>query len=111
MIWNVFYVDANKRKVEKYNIFKHSGFARDVEELKEQAPADFEERLKKICHYYFWGKREWELCIADLPWWEHNERDKFKEHALRWLKDAKKVDVWTQLELNWNIFVNYVKNN
>lgn len=47
-----------------------------------------EERLKSECRYYFWGKCEYEVVIHDWP----NERIE------------RKIDIFEQLESNWNIF-------
>lgn len=47
-----------------------------------------EEKLKRECMYYFWAKCEYEVVIQNWP-----------------NKDAeKKIDVFEQLEANWNIF-------
>lgn len=47
-----------------------------------------EERLRAECHYYFWGKCEYEVVISGWP----NENIQ------------KKTDVYEQLEANWCIF-------
>lgn len=47
-----------------------------------------EERLRAECHYYFWGKCEYEVVISGWP----NENIQ------------KKTDVYEQLEANWGIF-------
>lgn len=47
-----------------------------------------EERLRSECHYYFWGKCEYEVVISGWP----NENIQ------------KKIDVYEQLEANWDIF-------
>lgn len=46
--------------------------------------------------YYFWSKCEWEIILSDFP-----PSKKFQE---------KKVDVYEQVMLNWDIFINYVWN-
>ena len=47
--------------------------------------------------YYFWSKCEYEIIITCWPKW-----DKFKE---------EKIDVYSQLNLNWDKFVNYIWEN
>lgn len=47
-----------------------------------------EEKLRRECMYYFWSKCEYEVVIQGWP-----------------NKDTeKKIDVYEQLEANWNIF-------
>lgn len=47
-----------------------------------------EEKFKRECMYYFWSKCEYEVVIQSWP-----------------SKDIeKKIDVYDQLEANWNIF-------
>lgn len=47
-----------------------------------------EERLRSECMYYFWSKCEYEVVIQGWP-----NKD-----------NEKKIDVFEQLEANWNIF-------
>lgn len=44
--------------------------------------------------YYFWSKCEWEIILSDFP-----PSDRFKK---------KKVDVYEQVMLNWDKFINYL---
>lgn len=99
LIWNVFLSDINKKEIIVYNIFRHYSFYNDLkEELKIiKNKEEFDERLKRLCHYYFWAKCEYEIVLECFPEW-----DKFKK---------KKVDVYSQLELNWDKFVNYILEN
>ena len=44
--------------------------------------------------YYFWGRSEYEVVI--YPWCGGGE------------KESKKIDVYTQIMMNWDKFVEYV---
>lgn len=61
--------------------FKFNGSLTCIEDF-------LEERLRSECMYYFWSKCEYEVVIQGWP-----------------NKDTeKKIDVYEQLEANWNIF-------
>jgi len=54
----------------------------------------FADRLDSVMRFYFWSKCEHEVIIAP------------------WVGDAKeiKIDVYDQLHMNWDKFVDYVWN-
>lgn len=95
--WNVFYGDWNGKKIDVFNIFNHGSFLRDCAAITESCSDDkdaFRERLKSSLRYYFWCKCEWEIVMSGWP-------------SGRVIKD-RKVDVYTQVESNWDIFFEYV---
>ena len=97
MYWFVYVENINKREIEKYNIFDHDSFMNDVKDAYKKYKDDFESFAEKVKHslmYYFWSKCEWEIILSDWP-----PSDKFKE---------KKINVYDQIMLNWDIFINYV---
>ena len=126
MKWFVY--NERNGKIEPYNIFDHSGFVKYVKQhikncdIKE----DFEEALKSELRYYFWCKAECELVITS---WtarvDMKELDRLnaerEEYVKRNNKDpyslyviptvAEKIDVYDQVMLNWNVFVDYVWDN
>lgn len=54
---------------------------------------DFSDKLQGVTMYYFWSKCEWETVIHP---WVGDE------------KAAKKIDVFWQLQNNWDRFVEYL---
>lgn len=98
--WNVFYYDINRKKIDTYNIFDHGSFVKwaqkDLKDIENKD--DFAKALKSNLMYYFWGKAEWEVLITP---WVGGDRE----------KDVIKVDVYSQVMLNWEIFLNYVWSN
>lgn len=102
--WNVIWYDINGRKLTTYNIFKHSKF---LEYIKKDAKEDygkdlpdyekFKERVRRELQYYFWGKCEYELVIST---WPPNEN-----------VPGKKIDVYAQVMMNFDIFYNYLYTN
>lgn len=99
MEWNVYVYNINKQKIEQYNIFKHGSFVKYVKEAFEECPDKerFAQRLKLELRYYFWSRGEWEIILS--PWLATSNSDRVK------------IDVFDQVMLNWDVFVDYVWNN
>lgn len=97
MQWNVFVHGMSSGKIEKYNIFDHRGFSAEVKKaFSEFETRDaFEKELQLILMYYFWAKVEWETVICQFVGQE----------------DARKIDVYKQVMLNWEPFADYVWNS
>ena len=98
MHWFVYKDNFNARTIEKYDIFNHYSFDKDVKEIYKRYKNDFNtfsEEIKKSLMYHFWSKCEWEIIISD---WPPSTKDKVEE----------KVDVYDQVMLNWKVFINYV---
>ena len=101
-VWNVFIDDVNKKEISIFNVFHSYTFDeqlkkefrryarhKDIEKLKAE--------IKNWARYCFWSKCEYEITLTSFP-----EKKDFKE---------KKVDVYQQLMLNWDSFVEYVLKN
>ena len=125
MVWNVYREDFNHGAIVKYNIFDHSSFAQDVNNLlKEDITKDeFAEQLKRSLRYYFWGKSEYEVVITSWPVYIYrSELDRlnteYEEYNNKWghypydinivPKVGKKIDIYNQVMMNWEQFVDYV---
>ena len=94
-VWNVYIYNINLQKIEVCNIFDHAIFnyccgRMLAESISKEA---FAEQIKNELRYYFWGKCEWEIEIVD--WMGHQ-------------KNGFKTDVFKQVELNFDAFVDYV---
>lgn len=96
LVWNVIYHDLNAQKILPYNIFRHQGFLKDVQELlkKCEDKTVFASGLHRSLMYYFWCKSEWEIIIG--PWAGNKTTEEIK------------VDVCWQIMNNWDHFVDYV---
>lgn len=105
LTWNVYVYNFNKRCIETRNILGNdSVIIRDVlekakSEYKENVPDydKFKEEVRNIVMYYYWAKCEWEVIISA---WPPNENAK-----------EEKVDVYSQVMLNFDIFYNYIYTN
>lgn len=125
MVWNVFREDFNRRAIVKYNIFDHSGFAQDVKKLlKEDISKDeFAEQLKRSLMHCFWCKSEHKVVISSWPAYiDKEELDRinteYEEYNNKWghypykinvsPDVGKKIDIYSQVMMNWEQFVEYV---
>lgn len=98
--WNVLYENFNARKIESFNIFDHYSFNEDVKKLFRKYKDDrktFEEEVLSSLRYYFWSKCEWEIIVSDWP--------PSKQKPIE-----VKIDVFDQVMLNKQIFLDYVWN-
>lgn len=100
LTWNVLIEDANKKCIVIYNVFSHGGFLKDCREAVRKADGDrvvFEEMIQHDLQYYFWSRCEWEIILTAWP--PHSDFD------------GAKVDVYDQVMLNWNPFIDYLWTN
>lgn len=128
MVWNVYREDFNHRAIVEYNIFDHSGFAQDANKLlKADIPKDeFAEQLKRSLMYWFGCKLEHEVIISSWPVYiDKAELDRinieYEEYNNKWghypykinisLDVGKKIDIYSQVMMNWDQFVEYVWSN
>ena len=123
--WNVFYHDINREKITTLNIFNHWKFAEDVQKsLKKFKDKDeFAEQLRRDLFYYFGSKCEYEVIITSFPTYiTMNELDRLNKdrvlHREKYGRDyvrlnacpdtGTKIDIYTQVMNNWEIFLDYV---
>lgn len=96
MEWNVYYHNINKQQITTLNIFNHCSFDDEVQNhLKKcKDKTEFIKELKSSLFYYFCSKAEYEILIK--PWCG----DMYTREI--------KVDIYSQVMLNWDRFVEYV---
>ena len=97
--WNVFIGNFNHKDIETYNIFDHYLFKEDCDKAWKKHGTDFQKFSKEVkssLMYYFWSKCEWEIILSHWP-----PSERFKD---------KKVDVYEQVMLNWEVFITYLWN-
>lgn len=94
-VWNVFISNANRRTIEKYNIFDHHYFCAGCDKAYKKCVGEkdaFAEEVRRELMYYYWSKCEWEIIIKGF------------------IIDGKerKIDVYEQVMLNWDEFIKYL---
>lgn len=95
MVWNVYYHNPNKDKIEIYNIFDHGNFNKYVKEILDKCKTKEElaQELEAELQYYFWSRTQWETVIG--PWCGSRNNE------------CIKIDIYDQVMLNFDIFVDY----
>ena len=99
--WLVYHMDINAQKITTFNVFNHSSYVKDLEELfrkqaKNMTTEEIDERIKRITMYYFWSKSECEVVICGWPYPTYADVN-------------KKIDIYDQLKLHWSTYLAYVK--
>lgn len=126
LTWNVFIEDLNKKSIITYNVL-NKGIVNEIVDRTEgfASREDFAEEVKHILMYYYWSRAEWEVVITDWP--PHIKPEELNrlnnelvEHKSKGYNAysftfnpaiGRKIDVWDQVNMNWDIFIDYVCNN
>ena len=116
--WNVFLHDFNSNKIIVFNVFNHGRFLNDLYKLKKETDfKKFSEEIRNLIIYYYWSKCEYETIITSFPSYiSKEELNRIKNEDVKYrtcvnLECEIKVDVYDQIMLNWDKFINYLWNN
>jgi hypothetical protein len=127
LVWNVF--NECNGEICPLNIFEYNyKFLEDLLIAKRKYKNNFEEfveHVRKSLQYYYWSKSEYETVITTWPPYieseELNRLNKEKhEREIRnrpFYRDAVnltiryKIDIYTQVMMNWDRFIDYLWNN
>lgn len=82
------------RQFKQWNIFDHASFHNALAKLGYNMQLT-EENVQRELRYYFWAKCEYEMVLTSWPTG----------------KAEKKVSVYDQAMLNWDLFYKIVKEN
>lgn len=96
--WYAYYHEWNGNKIKPFNVFDHGRFYDDCKKNARKNIHDYEafkEQLKRDAMYYFWSKCEWEIILS--PW----------VRRMDFTNTEVKIDVFDQLQLNWDAFCKY----
>lgn len=121
----VYYHNFNGKSIEKFNIFDHGRFLDDIKKDLEKCTTkeEFSEKLQGHLFYYYGSKCEWEVVITSwVPHITISELNRLNEEREKTLKEynrepyslyvnpdvGEKVCVYSQVMLNWHLFVDYV---
>lgn len=133
--WLVKNFDCNAQVIEDYDVLKYR--EDEIKKLKKKCATkeEFAKALRSECLYHYWSRAEYELIIERtedgriwlLPWCGCIEPEKVKidvtdDNKFDWKGFAEehigkqifgneaKIDVYDQLCLVWDDFVDYVYN-
>lgn len=92
--WYVYRQDFNTNKILPWNIFEHGRLNKDTLDLLKRKidKETFADAMKSNLMYYFWSKAEYEIILKN------------------WIgRDCEvKIDVYDQVMLNFDKFVDYL---
>lgn len=115
--WNVYKKDFNKSEIEIFNIFNHSRFYEDLCKCNKENYEEFKKEVKSNLMYYFWSKSEYEIIITSFPpYIDKKEIEKLTKtnnkirEAVN-LDTGKKIDIFDQIMINQDKFIDYLWNN
>ena len=127
--WYVFYHDWNSNKICPTNVLRHSSkFVDGLLEAKRKYKNDylkFAEEIRMSLQYAYWSKSEHETIITSWPPFideeEFNRLIEVKEDGKRNgfkrfyesvnLTCDYKIDIYMQVMLNWDRFIDYLWSN
>lgn len=100
--WYVYVESFNARTIEKRDLFAHGAHIKEIAKMFKKCGDDkdaFTKELRSELMYYYWARCEWEVIITS---WPPSPEGTFKD---------VKIDVFDQLNMNWDVFVDYIWNN
>lgn len=126
--WKVYREEPNSKQIIAYDLFEREHWNRVVRQLKAQCDSkeEFAEKLRTKLMSQYWCRSEYEIVLTSWPpYIETAEIDELKyeamEHKHRWGNEpyrvipplivSEKIDIFSQLELNWAQFIDYVWAN
>lgn len=126
--WNVLFEDFNRKEIVLYDIFKGGHFENVAKELKKKSGSkeEFVEEFRIKLMSRFWSRSEYEVIVTSWPPYIEKEElarlnveqeEHFKKYGAYPYRHnvnlvvGEKIDIFKQLEMNWNQFIEYVWNN
>lgn len=100
--WYVYVENFNARTIEKRDLFANGAHIKEIAKMFKKCGEDkdaFVKELRSELMYHYWSRCEWEVIITSWPPWPEG---KFKD---------VKIDVFDQLSMNWDVFVDYIWDN
>ena len=127
LAYYVYIENINKQKIEKYNVLNDGIVEEILKRTKDFTDKkSFSEEVERIIMYHYWSRSEWEVVLTDWPpHMKTDELTKLNNEVERYQKDygkepyslvvnlstAEKIDVYDQVMMNWNIFIDYIWEN
>ena len=100
LVWNVYHYSHATKQIEVWNIFHSLKFGERIERLikKKHEKEAFAEKVKGELMYCFLTKYEYEITVCKYPRLETDAED-------------LRVDVFDQVMLNFDAFIDYLYAN
>lgn len=99
MEWYVYYYDMNEKRIEPYNVLGGKRMPELIKRLRKKfndSKEGFSEELRVELMRHYWSRSEWEIIISAWCGGDGCEETK--------------IDVYDQVKMNWNSFIDYCWN-
>lgn len=128
LTWKVLIEDINTKEIKRWDIFKDGELKIVAKEIKDSGCGkdEFAYHFRTHLMSKFWSRSEYEVIITSWPprismdelkrlqdeadTWEKNYGNTPKSLTCR-LNVMQKIDIFEQLCLNWDHFIDYVYKN
>lgn len=97
--WYVYIENVNRQTIEVVDLFDGYYMSKECPKILEECGEDkeqFAKLLKDALMYQYWSRCEYEIILTG---WPPPNKDRFRE---------LKIDVFSQIRLNWDAFIDYV---
>lgn len=127
LAYYVYFENFNTKAIERYNVLSEP-IIKDIKARTKNLTTKkaFGKEVDLILKYNFWSKSEYEIVLTDWP--SHislDELDRIQKELIHYensyghnpyslivnLRVAEKIDIYDQVKLNWEIFIDYLWNN
>lgn len=98
--WYVYRENYNTKEIEIFNIFNNTRFKNEIINLinDKLTKEEFKEKIRSLLFYYYAFKCEHEVVITSFPY-------RIKDNELT---IGRKIDIYQQVMLNWDAFIEYL---
>lgn len=135
LVWNVFLIDSNSNELEQFNVFNNTRFYTSLKDIKKYIRKNkidltnittkeyswINDSIRIAAQSAFWAKFEYECLISPVfSAIATKELERLKQMDISKISNNKicvnlingsKIDIYNQLQLNWDCFVKYIIDN
>lgn len=135
LMWNVFLINSNSNELEQFNVFNNTRFYTSLKDIKKYIRKNkidltnitvkdyswINDSIRIAAQSAFWAKFEYEclvspvfsaISIKELERLKQIDVSKIPNNEIyvNLINDSK-IDIYDQLQLNWDCFVKYIIDN
>lgn len=135
LVWNVFLINSNSNELEQFNVFNNTRFYTSLKDIKKDIRKNkidltnitakdyswINYSIRIAAQSAFWAKFEYEYLISPVfSAIATKELERLKQMDISKISNNKicvnlindsKIDIYNQLQLNWDCFVKYIIDN
>ena len=135
LMWNVFLINSNSNELEQFNVFNNTRFYTSLKDIKKYIRKNkidltniaakeyswINDSIRIAAQSAFWAKFEYECLVSPVfSAISIKELERLKQIDISKIPNSKicvnlindfKIDIYNQLQLNWDCFVKYIIDN